>query len=69
VTASAWPYIGDVSMIRPPSSSNRCSTWRKGRRPASSEPTSKARQVPRPMTGIGSPVDSIGRVIIAAADI
>jgi hypothetical protein len=30
---------------------------------------SKARQVPSPMTGIGSPVDGIGRVIIAAADI
>src|SRR5260370_18722933 len=56
-------------MIWPPSSSTRCSTWRNGRLPVSSAPTSKARQVPRPMTGIGSPDDGIGPVIIAAADI
>src|SRR5580704_2809025 len=68
VTASARPYIGEVSIIRPSSSSSRFSTWRNGRLPVSSEPTSKARHVPRPMTGIGSPVDGTGRVIIAAAD-
>src|SRR5215472_3496778 len=69
VTASARPYIGDVSMMRPPSSSSCCSTPRNGRLPVSPEPTSKARQVPSPITGIASPVDGIGRVIIAAADV
>src|SRR5262249_26372732 len=69
VTASARPYIGDVSMMRPPSSSSRCSTPRNGRLSVSPEPTSKARQVPSPITGIASPDDGIGRVIIAAADV
>src|SRR5271166_6768030 len=56
-------------MIRPPTSSSSCSTSRNGSLPVSPESRSKARQVPRPMTGIASPVDGIRRVSIAAADI
>src|SRR5262249_39477228 len=62
VTASARPYIGQLSMIRPPPSRKRRNTSRSGLRAASSVPTSKARHVPSPMTGRASPVDGIGRV-------
>jgi len=64
VTASARPYIGELSIIRPPASKSSRSTSRSGRRAASPAPASKARHVPSPMTGIASPVEGIGRINI-----
>src|ERR1700720_89489 len=67
VTASARPYIGEVSIIRPPASTSCRSTALSGARAPSSAPTSKTCEVPSPMTGIASPEDGIGRVIIGPA--
>jgi hypothetical protein len=64
---SARPYIGEVSIIRPPASTSACTTARKRPRAGSSAPTSNTCQVPSPTTGIGSPEDGIGRVIIGEA--
>ena len=53
-TSSARPYMGELSITRPPASNRTRSTslrwssaWRSG-------PTSKVCQVPRPTTGSGS---------------
>src|ERR1051326_2183246 len=66
-TVSALPYIGDESIMRPPASTNSRNTSLSGARAAALSPKSKACQVPSPMTGIASPVDGIGRVIIPDA--
>src|SRR5688572_30919981 len=61
-TLSARPYIGEESTMRPPSSTNRCSTWRSGARAAPAA-TSKVCQVPSPITGTVSLDDGIARRI------
>src|SRR5436305_2839018 len=68
-TVSALPYIGEVSIRRAPAPVNRVSTSFSGMRAAALLPTSKACQVPSLMTGIASPEDGIGRVIISAVAI
>jgi hypothetical protein len=68
-TVSALPYIGELSIMRPPASVNRVRTSFNGVRAAVLFPTSKACQVPSPMTGIASPDDGIERVIIVSAAI
>src|SRR5262249_41440989 len=60
-TSSDCPYMGDESMRRPPSSTNAPSTSSSGVRSAEVDPTSKVCQVPRPTTGIVSPVEGTGR--------
>src|SRR5438552_89243 len=56
-TPSAAPYIGDESITRPPSSTNRRKTSRRGSRSAVVAPTSNVCHVPRPTAGIVSPLD------------
>src|SRR4051794_8573792 len=67
VTSSARPYIGEESIIRPPGSVSCFNTARNGCRARSSAPASKTCQVPSPITGMASPEDGIGRVIIVSA--
>src|SRR2546422_11224558 len=58
----AWdePYIGDESMRRPPSWKKACMTAAHSSRSSGSSPTLKVIQLPRPTTGIFSPLDGIG---------
>src|SRR5260370_37669176 len=67
-TPSARPYIGELSIILAPPAKNNRSTSASVRRVAAPPPTSKACQVPSPMTGRDSPVLGIGLVIIVAFD-
>src|ERR1700730_259890 len=67
-TPSARPYMGELSMILAPPAKNNRSTSASVRRVAAPPPTSKACQVPSPMTGRASPVLGIGLVIIVAFD-
>src|SRR4030095_14078469 len=66
-TDSAVPYIGEESITRPPSSTNRCTSVLRGARSGGAGPTSNVRQVPRPTAGIASPLDGMGRVRIDEA--
>ena len=59
---SAAPYIGEESTSRPPSSTKRRSTSRKGSRCPGRGPTSNVRHVPSPTAGTVSPVDGMARV-------
>src|SRR5436309_15612403 len=61
---TAWdePYIGDESMRRPPSWKKACMTAAHSSRSSGSSPTLKVIQLPRPTTGIFSPLDGIGLV-------
>src|SRR2546422_1176742 len=61
----AWdePYIGDESMRRPPSWKKACMTAAHSSRSSGSSPTLKVIQLPRPTTGIFSPLDGIGSVV------
>ena len=61
---TAWdePYIGDESMRRPPSWKKACMTAAHSPRSSGSSPTLKVIQLPRPTTGIFSPLDGIGLV-------
>src|SRR5690242_12384017 len=61
-TASARPYMGEESTMRPPPSMRRRSTSPRAARNAASLPISKLCQVPSPITGIASPLDGTGRV-------
>src|SRR5260370_27970811 len=67
-TPSARPYIGELSIILAPPAKNNRSTSASVLRVAAPPPTSKACQVPSPMTGRASPVLGIALVIIAALD-
>src|SRR5215213_4310887 len=67
VAASARPYIGEVSIMRPPASASTRSTAASFSRAGSPGPISNTCQVPSPITGIASPLDGIGRVIIVPA--
>ena len=58
---SARPYIGEVSIMRPPASASIRSTARSFWRAGSPGPTSNTCQVPSPITGIASPLDGIAR--------
>ncbi len=69
LTPSARPYIGELSIILALEAKSRRTTSRNGRRAFSSAPTSNTGQVPRPMTGIASPVDGIGRDSIGVSGI
>src|SRR3989442_15875502 len=62
---TAWdePYIGDESMRRPPSWKKACMTAAHSSRSSGSSPTLKVIQLPRPTTGIFSPLDGIGSVV------
>ena len=64
VTASARPYIGELSITLPPAANSASST--PGRRWYSALPgaTSKPIQVPQPTTGRASRVEGMGRVFM-----
>ena len=64
ITCSARPYIGDESMTRPPSSTKRERTSSNWLRISAVRSTSKARHVPRPITGSFSPEQGMMRVSI-----
>jgi len=64
-TCSELPYIGELSTTLPPAANSAASTSARCGSCAGSLPTSKPRQVPRPMTGSGAPVEGMGRVCIA----
>src|SRR6266545_2413476 len=55
VTASADPYMGELSMTRAPTSTRTLSASLASAMPRASPPTSKACQVPRPTAGSSSP--------------
>ena len=65
MTASAFPYIGELSINNPPLSNNVRSTFLSGSRSEADVPTSKVCQVPHPTTGSSSPVDGTGRFSMA----
>jgi len=50
-TRSAVEYIGEVSIRRAPEAKNASSTSLRGARSAADSPTSKVREVPKPMMG------------------
>src|SRR5262249_29201014 len=56
VTDSAEPYMGEVSMTRPPSATKTRRVSFASAMPRPSPPTSKACQVPKPTAGRGSDV-------------
>ena len=60
-TASAAPYIGEVSITEPPASNRTLSTSASGARSSGRRPTSKVRQVPQPTMGSISPEEGILR--------
>src|ERR1044071_6995393 len=66
ITSSACPYIGDVSITRPPSFTKSERTSPSCLRLSPVRSTSNACQVPRPITGSFSPVEGIARVSIAS---
>ena len=59
------PYIGDESIMRPPSAKKARTTSVQASRAARSSPTLKVIQLPRPTTGNASPLAGIVRVAIA----
>ena len=61
-TSSERPYIGEESMTLPPAETNSRRTSTRGARADGDEPVSNVCQVPRPMTGIGSPEEGTRRV-------
>src|SRR4030095_15620469 len=65
ITSSARPYIGDVSITRPPSFTKSERTSPSCLRLSDVRSTSNACQVPRPVTGSFSPLEGIARVNIA----
>src|SRR5882672_5906651 len=66
-TASARPYMGELSSSAPPAPVRMLSTSVSGCRSELPPPTSKTPDVLRPMTGISSPVEGILRLSIAAS--
>ena len=65
MTASAFPYIGELSINDPPLSNNVRSTSLSGSRSEADAPTSKVCQVPHPTAGSSSPVDGTVRFSMA----
>src|SRR5262249_19355944 len=64
ITSSARPYIGDVSITRPPSFTKSDRTSPSCLRLSAVGSTSNACQVPKPITGSFSPDEGIARVSI-----
>jgi len=62
MTGCEEPYIGDESIRRPPPRKKARITSAHSSRSSGSSPTLKVIQVPRPTTGIRSPLDGIGLV-------
>src|SRR5215203_4758120 len=56
------PYMGELSIIRPPASKKAAMTAVHSSFSLGSLPTLNVIQLPRPTTGSGSPVDGIGLV-------
>ncbi len=65
-TPSAVEYIGEVSMSFAPAAKNASSTSFNGARADAELPTSNGPDVPRPSTGISSPLEGIRRVMSGA---
>src|SRR5687767_12095124 len=65
--SSALPYVGAVSIKVAPPWTNRLSTSRSAWYSAPLDETWKLPEVPMPITGTISPLDGIGRFIIAGA--
>src|SRR5262252_4980420 len=65
ITSSARPYIGDESIVRPPSFTNSDKTSSSCLRISALRSTSNALHVPRPITGSFSPEEGMMRVRIA----
>ena len=61
--------MGEESIILPPASKKARMTLAQASRPAGSLPTLKVIQLPRPMTGMASPLDGIGlvRTVVSCA--
>src|SRR5438094_4903037 len=64
ITCSARPYIGDESITRPPSFTNRASTSSNCFRLSGARSTSNVRHVPKPITSSFSPEEGIARICI-----
>ena len=65
ITCSARPYIGDVSITRPPSFTNKASTSSNCRRLSDARSTSNVRHVPNPIADSFSSDEGIARINIA----